>query len=54
MGTFGHSQEELIRTGTYIILEKLKASVYRTLFKKIHAIHKTTSTKPSQVRRESE
>jgi len=47
--TLQAEQEELIRTGTYIILEKLKASVYRTLFKKIHAIHKTTSAKPSQV-----
>jgi len=42
-------QEDLIRTGTYIILEKLKAAVYRTLFMKIQAIHKTRSAKATQV-----
>ena len=28
-----------IKQGTYLILEKLRMSVYRTLFKKVHAIH---------------
>lgn len=38
--TLDTHQEKLIRTGTYIILEKLKAAVYRSLIKKIHNIHK--------------
>jgi hypothetical protein len=33
-------QEHFIRAGTYLLLEKLKAGVYRTLFKKIHNIQK--------------
>jgi hypothetical protein len=32
-------EAEFIRQGTYLILEKLRMSVYRTLFKKVHAIH---------------
>jgi hypothetical protein len=33
-------QEALIKAGTYLLLEKLKAGVYRTLFKRIHNIQK--------------
>ena len=32
-------QGEFIRQGTFLILEKLRAAVYRTLFKKLHLIH---------------
>ena len=32
-------EAEFIRQGTYLILEKLRMSVYRTLFKRVHAIH---------------
>ena len=32
------SQGEFIRQGTYLILEKLRAVVHRTLFKKVHLI----------------
>jgi len=39
--TLEKHQEELIRSGTYLIVEKLKAAVTRTLFKKIHNIYKT-------------
>ena len=43
-------QAKLISTGTYIILEKLKAAVYRTLFRKIHNTHKALEPgKPFQV-----
>lgn len=38
------SQESLIQTGTYIILEKLKASVYRSLVKTVHSIHMSNET----------
>jgi len=40
--TLQNHQRELIRTGTYILLEKLKSAVYRTLLRTIHVIHKTT------------
>jgi hypothetical protein len=33
-------QEEFIRAGTYLLLEKLKAGVYRTLLKRIHAMQR--------------
>ncbi len=33
-------QETFIRAGTYLLLEKLKAGVYRTLMKRIHLIQK--------------
>jgi hypothetical protein len=43
-------QEALIKAGTYLLLEKLKAGVYRTLFKRIHNIQKQREpTKAHQV-----
>ena len=46
-----HANEStFIKQGTYLILEKLRMSVYRTLFKKIHAIHGERETnKANQV-----
>ena len=34
----GSNESTFIKQGTYLLLEKLRMSVYRTLFKKIHAI----------------
>jgi len=43
-------EAEFIRQGTYLILEKLRMSVYRTLFKRVHAIHGATEpAKSNQV-----
>ena len=36
-------ESTFIKQGTYLILEKLRMSVYRTLFKKVHAIHGETA-----------
>ena len=33
-------QERFIKDGTYLILEKLRSSVYRTLTKRVHLIQK--------------
>ena len=33
-------QARFIRAGTYLLLEKLKAGVYRTLFKRVHVVQK--------------
>jgi len=44
------NESTFIKQGTYLILEKLRMSVYRTLFKKIHAIHGERETnKANQV-----
>jgi hypothetical protein len=49
-GALEAHQEHFIRAGTYLLLEKLKAGVYRTLFKKIHNIQKLREpTKAFQV-----
>ena len=36
-------ESTFIKQGTYLMLEKLRMSVYRTLFKKVHAIHGETA-----------
>ena len=36
----GASQEHFIKSGTYLLIERLKASVYRTLFLRVHLLQK--------------
>ena len=39
-GALDAHQEHFIRAGTFLLLEKLRAGVYRTLFKRVHNIQK--------------